>query len=441
MEMRATRVLSAAVLLMMLFALDRAAAATEEVVSLSLHGVVDPFEASYLSGAIEDAESQGAAAVLIEIDTPGGLDSSMRRIIQSILNANVPVICYVAPAGARAASAGAFILLSCDVAIMAPGTNVGAASPVGVSGVTLQRKVLNDAAAFIRSLAEQKGRNADWAESAVRDAASASAEEALGLDVIDSVEPSQATALVFAEGKSIEKNGQTLMIHTVGATVVERRMGAGSGLLHALLSPDFAFLFFYLGIGLLIFEVLHPGISIPGILGALSLVSSFVAFGMLPVQLVGIVLLLGSAGLFLLELKNPGISVAGASAVLALIAGGLMLFDPAFPGVRVSYWLIFPVAGMMALFFMAVAPAALAARRLPVITGVDRLVGAEGIVVRDLDPTGTAQIASELWTAESTGGPVAKGERVRVVAAEGLRLKVVPVDVTQEQDVTEKAGG
>jgi membrane-bound serine protease (ClpP class) len=275
----------------------------------------------------------------------------------------------------------------------------------------------------------------------VRDAASASAEEALDLGVIDSIEPSVGDVLAFADGRTVTKNDTTLTIDVADATLVERNMGAGSSLLHSLLSPDFAFLFFWLGIGLIIFEVLHPGISVPGILGVLMLVSAFVAFGMLPVQLIGIILLLGSAGLFLLELKNPGVSVAGMSAVIALIVGGLLLFDPAFPGVRVSLWLILPVAGLMGVFFLLVAPVALRARRLPVVTGIERLIGAEGVVVRDLDPTGTAQVASELWTAESTTGPIPKGEKVRVVDHEGLSLIVVPVDVRQEVAKAERVGG
>ncbi|MBA2311810.1 MAG: nodulation protein NfeD [Actinobacteria bacterium] len=408
---------------------------------MSLDGVVDPFEASYLASSIEAAEEQEAAAVLITIDTPGGLDSSMRKIIQSILNSEVPIICYVSPAGARAASAGAFILLSCDLAVMAPGTNVGAASPVGVSGAIEQEKVLNDAAAFIRSLAQQKDRNPDWAERAVREAASASAEEALELDVIDSIEPSVEAVLANADGRTVQKNGQTLTLQTADASVVERSMGAGSSFLHGLLSPDFAFLFFYLGIGLIIFEVLHPGISVPGILGVLSLVAAFAGFGTLPVQLIGIILLLASAGLFLLELKLPGISVAGISAVVTLVGGGLLLFDPAFPDVRVSIWVLVPVAATMGAFFFVVAPAALRARRLPVTTGVERLIGTEGVVVADLNPSGTARVGAELWTAESISGTVKQGELVRVVAAEGLRLRVVPVGSTEEKDLTESAGG
>ncbi|MEA2460492.1 MAG: hypothetical protein QOH90_669, partial [Actinomycetota bacterium] len=272
--MRGIRLLAATFALLAIFSGSASAAPSKQIVSLKLDGVVDPFEASYLTGGIERAASDGAAAVLLTIDTPGGLDSSMREIIQSILNTNIPVLCYVSPSGARAASAGTFILLSCDVAAMEPGTNVGAASPVGVSGAIEQSKVENDAAAYIRSLAEDKDRNADWAESAVRDAKSASAEEALSLGVIDSIEPTVTDLLSHYDGDTVEKNGVTLTIDTEDADIVDRDLGLGASFLHGLLSPDLAFIFFYLGIGLIIVEFLHPGISVPGVLGVLSLLAS-----------------------------------------------------------------------------------------------------------------------------------------------------------------------
>ena len=419
-----------------------AAASDDLVVGLTLDGVVDPFEASYLTGQIDDAASSGASAVLLTLDTPGGLASSMREIIQSILNSPVPVLCLVGPEGARAASAGAFILLSCDVAAMAPGTNVGAASPVGVSGVVERRKVVNDAAAYIRSLAESKGRNGDWAETAVRDAASVSAEEALDLGVIDLIADSPAELLDRVDGRTIEKDGAPSQLQTAGATVEMRDMGWARSILHNLLSPDLAFLFFFLGLGLFVVEFLNPGISVAAILGILSLVASIAAFGMLPVQLIGIVLLVASVGFFLVELNNPGISVAAIAGVIALVAGGSLLFDPAFPDVRVSPWIILPVAATMALLFMLVAPAALRARRLPVTTGPARLVGAEGVTTSPLDPEGTAHVASESWSVESVSGPMEKGERIKVVAVDGLRLKVEPVpEVHDEARSLEHLGG
>ena len=439
--MRGIRLVSAAFVLLVVGAAGSSAATNDRVIGLSLDGVVDPFSASYLSGSIEDAQQEDAAAVLITIDTPGGLSSSMREIVQSILNSDVPVLCYVSPAGARAASAGAFILLSCDVAAMAPGTNVGAASPVGVSGVIEQRKALNDSAAYIRSIAEEKGRNPDWAESAVREAASATAEEALELGVVDAIHPSVAAFLADADGTTIEKNGRSLTIETADASVSDRDMGFGFKFLHALLTPDLAFLFFFLGIGLIILEVIHPGISVPGILGVLSLVAAFASFGMLPVELIGIILLVASAGFFLLELKHPGVGVAGISAIVGLIAGGLLLFDRSVPGVGVSLWLILPVAGLMGAFFLGVAPAALKARRLPVTTGLGRLIGQEGVVVADLSPHGTVHVGAELWTAESLTGTVFEGEPIRVVSAEGLRLKVEAISEMKKEEQVESTGG
>jgi membrane-bound serine protease (ClpP class) len=412
----------------------------KQVHTLALEGVVDPFEAGYITDGIADA---GADPVLITIDTPGGLDSSMREITQAILGSSGPVICYVSPEGARAASAGAFILLSCDVAAMAPGTNVGAASPVGVSGTVERLKVLNDAAAYIRSLAEANDRNADWAERAVREAISASAEEALRLDVIDEISSTESELLADVDGQTIQKDGRSLVIDTDDAELVGRDIGVGSGLLHALFSPNFAFLFFYLGIGLIIVEVLHPGLSVPGVLGILFLVAALAAFGMLPVQLVGVMLLAASAAFALLELKHPGLSVAGIIGVGALIAGGLLLFDPSFPRVRVSPWLIVMVAGGMVLFFAFVIPAALRARRLPVTTGPERLMGAEGIATSKIDPLGTARVNSESWSVQSRSGPIERGERIRVVESDGVSLKVeaMPeISATEPQDLEHQGG-
>jgi membrane-bound serine protease (ClpP class) len=419
------------------------AAPARNVVSLRLEGVVDPFEASYLTSQIDRASSDGASAVLITIDTPGGLDSSMRDIIKSILNSRVPIVCYVSPDGARAASAGTFILTACDVAAMAPGTNVGAASPVGVSGAIEQRKVESDAAAFIRSLAQQKGRNPDWAASAVTDAASASAEEALRLHAIDLIAVDQASLLGRIDGQTITKNGTSLTLHTAGAQIDERSMPIAADLLHHLFTPDLAFLFFYLGIGLLIVELLHPGLSIPGILGVLSLLAAGTAFGMLPVQLIGIVLLVISAGFLLLELRHPGITFAGIAGIVTLILGGLLLFNNNVPGVGVSPWTITPVAAFMTLYLVFVVPSIVRARHLPARSGAERFVGHEGVATTAIDPRGTARIASELWTVDSVAGPIAPGARVRVVGAEGLRLKVEPVIAAKETPLTplEKMGG
>jgi membrane-bound serine protease (ClpP class) len=407
----------------------RAQAAAPNVLELRLSGVVDPVIANYIEGGIEAANDAGDAAVLLTIDTPGGLDSSMRQIIQAILGSTVPVVCYVSPSGARAASAGTFIMMGCPVAAMAPGTNIGAAHPVGVAGAIEEKKVTNDAAAFIASLARSHGRNVEWARSAVIDSVSISAEHALEIGVIDLIEPNTPALLEAIDGQVVDvAGGATATLHTAGATVETRSPGLGAQILHALLSPNFAFIFFYLGIGLIVIEFLHPGVSVPGILGVVCLIAAFVTFGMLPVQVIGVVLLLASAASFLLELKHPGLGAASVVGVATLILGGLTLFNPDVPNARVSLWTIVPVAALLVVFFATVVNAALRARHLPPSDDRMRVVGQTGIVQHDLDPEGIVQVASESWSARSAGGPIPMGTPVRVLEVDGLRLLVEPVE-------------
>ena len=413
-----------------------------EVPELRLTGVVDPFVASYVEDGIDRANREGNPAVLLTIDTPGGLDSSMRQITKAILNSKIPVICYTSPSGARAASAGTFIMLSCPVAAMAPGTNVGAAHPVGVSGAIEQEKVTNDAAAFIQSLAERWGRNADWAEKAVRDSVSISAEEAVRIHVVDLVEPTKGSLLdtVGGCGTGVPRAqpptgllaGRAGLPSLCEATIVDRNMGLGASILHGLISPDFAFLFFYAGLGLIVLELLHPGISIPGILGTVFLITAFISFGLLPVQLVGVVLLLASAAFFLLELKHPGLGAPTAGGLITLILGGLYLFNPDVPSARVSFWVLGVVAAALTLFFGFVVRAVVEARRLPPSSGPDEVAGLEGVAVTDLTPDGQVRARGETWIARSTGVTVTAGSPVRVLRMEGLRLIVEPVAAPEE---------
>jgi membrane-bound serine protease (ClpP class) len=398
------------------------------VVGMRLSGVVDPFEAGYIKSGIAAAQDENAAAVLLTIDTPGGLDSSMRQITQAILNSPVPVICYVSPEGARAASAGTFIMYSCSVAAMAPATNIGAAHPVGVAGAIEQSKVTNDAVAYIQSLAAARHRNAAWAADAVRNSVSISADEALSIGVIDIVSPDETSLLNTLNGRTAPvANGQTVTLDTAGAAIQSRSLGLGFSILHGLFTPDLAFLFFYLGIGLIILELIHPGI-LAGVLGALFLVGSFVSFGELPFQLIGAVLLIASAVFFLLELKHPGIGVWTLAGTVTLVLGGLFLFNPHVPNARVSPWLIVVVAGGAVLFFGFALSALWRVRHLPPGMEARNLIGAEGVVTTALAPSGVVQVASERWTAESTAGAVPQGARVRVVGTEGLRLRVAPID-------------
>jgi membrane-bound serine protease (ClpP class) len=411
----------------------RADSSAPTVMGLQLTGVVDPFIANYIQGGINEANQRGDAAVLITIDTPGGLDSSMREITQAILSSKIPVLCYTSPEGARAASAGTFVMEACPVAAMAPGTNIGAAHPVGVSGAIEIEKVTNDAAAYIRSLAQQWGRNADAAEEAVRKATSWSADDALAIHLVDVIAPSEGTLLKIAGGCAtpstpittglVAKSGPVPAL--CGAAIADRRMGFGASLLHSLITPDFAFLFFYAGIILIIVELLHPGISVPGILGALFLVFSFVSLGMLPVRLSGVILLVLSAVCFLVELKHPGLGLPLIGGLVFLIFGALFLFNSAVANASVSLWLIGVIATALALFFLFVVRGVMAARHMPKEqVPTQSLVGMTGVAINDLMPEGRVRVHHENWTATSDGGGIPAETPIRVLAVQGLRLIV-----------------
>jgi membrane-bound serine protease (ClpP class) len=417
------------------------APAQPRVVELRLNGVVDPFTADYVRDGIAQANDRGADAVLLTIDTPGGLDSSMREIIQAVGASDVPVIGYVSPSGARAASAGTFVLLACPVAAMAPGTNVGAAHPVGVSGAIESEKVTNDAVALIRSLAQKFGRNADWAEQAVRDSRSSSADEALRLGVIDLISPSVPSLLETVDGRRVEvANGQRVTLHTAGATVQTEELGPLQGFVHELISPDLAFVFFWLGLALIVAEFFVPG-GVVGVIGGVLLVLSFVALGMLPFQIVGIVLLLASFVFFVLELKHPGLGAPAVAGVVSLVLGGLLLFDRSVPNATVSPFVIVPIAMFAAAFFAVAIRTAVKMRRggPPRATREEVVVGRDGVVVRRIEPRGVVQIGAEQWSAESDLGPIAAGTHVRVVRMHGLRAVVAASPLEDSSDDSPEA--
>ncbi len=410
------------------------------VLELRIDGVVDPFVADYVRGGIERAAEEGANAVLITIDTPGGLGSSMREIDQAILNSPVPVIGYVSPQGARAASAGTFILMSCNIAAMAPGTNVGAAHPVGLSGAIESEKATEDAVASIVAIAEERGRNAVWAESAVRDSVSASASEALDLDVIDLIAPTVDALLAEVDGEVVTvAGGERVTLEVADVPVQEQDMRLFARILHGLLDPNLAFVFFWGGLALIVLELFTPG-GVLGTIGAVMLVSSLVALGMLPFQLIGVVFLIASVVFFVLELKHPGVGLPAVAGIVCLVLGGWYLYDTSVPGIRVSALVIVPVAAFAAFFFLVVVRAAIRLRQRGVVSRAERLVGVEGTVVRDLGPGGVVKVASEEWTAEAVRGAPKRGDRVRVVAMDGLTLKVEPAEEPAPQAVAPAEG-
>jgi membrane-bound serine protease (ClpP class) len=402
------------------------------IVSLTLDGVVDPFTADYITSNVARAQADGDEAVLLTMDTPGGLGSSMDEITQSFLNATIPVIAYVAPSGARAASAGAFILLSAPVAAMAPGTNVGASTPIGLSGGdlsgTLGEKVKNDATAKIMAIAQTYDRNADVAATFVTDAASITADQALHDGVIDVIAPTTTDLLAQLDGRSVLLGtGQSVTLHTAGAQLQEEDMGAFVGFLHTLLDPNLAFIFFWLGLGLVLLEIIVPGHFLSGFLGVVFLILAIVSFGILPVRIIGIALLVLSVIAFVLELKAPGLGIYGAVGLVFLLLGGWFLYDRA-GGVEVSPWALIAVAAFAALFFGVVVAAALRIRHAP-STWTKTVIGQEGVAL----PAGVGRnggivrVAAEEWRAVSPSGTIHGGSKVRVTSLDGLVLTVEPV--------------
>jgi len=400
-----------------------------DVVVVSLTGTVDPLSARYVERGIRIGNEGGAGAILIRIDTPGGLDSSMRSIIKAISTSSVPVVCWVGPTGARAASAGAIILTGCPVAAMAPGTNVGAAHPVGFSGEVLGEKITNDAAAYARALAQAHDRNPQLAESMVRQSVSVTAEDALRLKAIDLIQPTQRQLFGALDGSTVHG----IRIAITSPHFEARSMTLVEAVLHGAVDPNIAFLLFVLGLAGIVFEILHPGISIPGILGGLSFLISLVLLGMLPVNIAGVVLILISIGFFAFEAHVPGFGVPAALGIASLLLGGLFLFDKSVPGAQVSKGLVIGTAVAVGLFFGFVVRAVVKARRqLPSPKHIDDLIGTEAIVVRALDPQGIVRARREQWSARSSSS-VPEGASVRITGVKGLTLEVEPIEVQAVQ--------
>jgi membrane-bound serine protease (ClpP class) len=397
------------------------------VYEVSIGGPVDSSVARLVERAVSDAERAHGAALVVRLDTPGGLDSSMRQIVKAIQASTVPVLCWTGPAGARAASAGTFILIGCPVAAMAAGTNVGAAHPVGVSGATETAKVTNDAVAYIRALAESRGRNADWGEQAVRESVSISAQAALGLHVID-VLASSVPALLDAEnGRPVETAAGTVVLNVAGATVHQVDQTAGERLIHWLSDADLAFLLYVLGLAGLVFEILHPGLNVPGLVGLILFVLSLVLFDTLPINVAGAVFLAGAFVLFAIDLKVSAHGLPTLGGIVLFVLGGLLLYEPS--STRVSRPLLIGIAVGLGGFFAVVVRAGLRARNAPVVTGVERILGAEGVVIETLEPGGQVRVQAEVWTATlATEGTqlVPVGATVRVLAIRGLSLVVEP---------------
>jgi membrane-bound serine protease (ClpP class) len=410
-----------------------AAAATRgpRVDVLTLDGVISPVAVRLVESAIERARADGSQALVIRLDTPGGLERSMRSIAQRILNAEVPVVVYVAPTGARAASAGVFITLAAHIAAMAPATNIGAAHPVAVGGnvdkETL-RKIENDAAAFIRTLALERGRNADWAEKAVRESVSVTEREALKLRVVDLVADSVPDLLEKIDGRTVKTTRGPVTLATRGAEVMSVEVGLRDRFLNVITDPNVAYILMMLGVLGLFFELSNPGVIVPGVIGGISLILAFYAFQSLPINFAGLLLILLGIVLLVAEIKVVSHGVLAIGGVIAMALGSLMLFDAPELSFRLSRWLLLATVGAVAAAFLITMTAGARALRRPPMMGARGMIGTTGVARGALAPEGQVHIGGELWRAVADGGHVEDGRSVRVVAVEGLTLKVVKLE-------------
>jgi membrane-bound serine protease (ClpP class) len=402
-------------------------AAPPPVATLQLDGVISPVTVRLLEAALTRAQAERAGAVIVLLDTPGGLERSMRLICQRLLNADIPIIVYVAPTGARAASAGVFVTMAAHVAAMAPATNIGAAHPVAVGGGVdkeSMKKIENDAAAFARTIAAARGRNAEWAEKAVRESVSITEREAVRLEVVDLIAESVPDLLDKIDGRSVKTARGPVTLQTRGATVTAIEIGFRDRVLNVITDPNVAYILMMLGVLGLFFELSNPGVILPGVIGGISLILAFFAFQSLPINYAGLLLILFGIALFIAEINVVSHGVLATGGIVALGLGSLMLFDAPEAGFRVSGWVVLPTVGVTAGVFLFVVAAGVQALRSRSPAGGSALVGQTGVAREALSPEGHVLVNGELWRAVARDTPVAAGSRVRVVDANGLTLTV-----------------
>lgn len=403
----------------------------QTVVSLHIDGSINPVVADYISERIEKAHQENAACVIIELNTPGGLLQSTRVIVSSILKSPVPVVVYVSPAGAHAGSAGVFIVMAAHIAAMAPGTNIGAAHPVGMGqepDSIMNKKGENDAAAFIRSIAEKRNRNMQWAEDAVRQSVSITEQEALEKKVIDLVAFSEQDLLNQLDGRRVELELEagTVTLHTKGARLVRQEMGFVEKLLNIISDPSISYIVMMLGFYGVLFELYSPGAILPGIVGVIALVLAFYSMHVLPVNYAGLALIVFGILLFLLELKIASHGLLAIGGVVSLLLGSMLLFrsNSSLELVGVSRSVIISATLVSASFFLFVIGMALKAQKRKPVSGIEAIVGAKAEAMEVLDPAGSVRLQGEIWNAESLAGRIEKGETVLVKEIRNLKLYV-----------------
>ena len=415
-----------------------------QAVELDLEGPIGPAAADYVERGLSHAAKENATLVILRIDTPGGLDASMRAIIKQIIASPVPVVAYVAPSGARAASAGTYIVYAAHITAMAPATSIGAATPVRLGGIgpptpkgkerktqkteqsALERKMINDAVAFIKGLAQMRGRNAEWAEKAVREAATLTAEEALKRKVIDLIATDVGDLLRQLDGRKVQVLGRTLTLDTDGLALERWRPDWRTRLLAVLTDPNVAYILMLLGIYGLLFEFSNPGAVVPGVLGGICLLLALFAFQVLPVNYAGLGLILLGLALMVAEAFVPSFGILGIGGIVAFTLGSILLLDTGVPGFEIQRELIlgFAIAsGLLLIFGLGLI---LKARKRPALTGSEEVLQHPAVALEDFQREGWVQVLGERWHAVSDR-PVHRGQRLRVTAVEGLTLHVTPI--------------
>ncbi len=421
-----------AALLIFLGTLSVAHSFGQKVYVIKIDGTINPAAAAFLHNSIQQASEQAGECLIIQLNTPGGLLKSTRVMVSDILESNIPVIVFVSPAGAQSASAGVFITLAADLAAMAPGTNIGAAHPVSLQGgqdSIMIEKATNDAAAFVRTIAEKRHRNIKWAEEAVRKSQSITETEALKIGVIDLIARNTDSLLAQIDGKVIPFATGPKTLHTKGAAIQQLEMGFTEHLLDTLSDPNIAYILMLLGIYGLLFELYNPGSVLPGVVGGISLILAFYSFHTLPINYAGFALIVFAIILFVADLKVASHGILTIGGVIALILGSMMLIrsDSALEFVQLSWSVILTCSALTVVFFMFIIGVGLKALRSKPTTGREGLVGEVGESLTALEPAGRVTIHGEIWNAVTVSGNIAKGAKVRVISIESLTLRVEEV--------------
>ncbi len=400
---------------------------------MKLNGTINPVTADYIHDAIEKGTKENAECLIIQLNTPGGLLQSTRDIVSDILGSEVPVIVYVSPGGSQSGSAGVFVTLAAHIAAMAPGTNIGAAHPVSLqSGMDsiMSEKVTNDAAAFIRSIAEKRHRSMGWAENAVRMSFSYTETEALQDSAIDLIAKNERDLLNKIDGRKVEVASGEKTLHTKDAVIETYEMGLVEKILNLLSDPNIAYILFLLGLYGILFELYNPGSILPGIVGVISLILAFYSMHSLPINFAGLALIIFGIILFLLEIKIASHGLLAIGGTISLLLGSLMLIraSSSLELVGISRVVIVSATAITALFFLFVVGAGLKAQRRKVETGIEGLIGQIGETIDLLDPLGTVKIQGEIWKAESLSGKIDAGEKIKVSGLKDLKLYVEKID-------------